>query len=361
MTAPPQHATTIGSDVDEEKTYSSKNAPPKLTLQTSDVSHEPQVAEETLQTKDRNDETTLGKRALGGFVVHPSESVPETLEDKKENFYTENKGDATMLGKHKPDAGVTSPSELAPEVLLKSFSDFGPELSPDMVSGKEMIQTVEEKIIYIDDKIIQSGGRPNSFDEKIAQEEDNHTVVERKVPWYGKRQYRLLLVGALIILLCLAGSTAWLGVRQSRSGAQLANKEVVAAGLAATQWLDLEGVRHYRVYFQDKNSEILESAWDSNNTGWKVSTVANAEMGVRRNTPIGAMNGWPHANYSFSHVSYTEDRYSVPHTYQKPRSSRFTTLEATKPSSSGRQIPVQPTYGTTTILVDCSERLSCLH
>jgi hypothetical protein len=77
----------------------------------------------------------------------------------------------------------------------------------------------------------------------------------------------------------------------------------MASGMAATQWLDLESIRHYRVYFLDRRNAILESAWDSNSTEWKTSVVASPDLKVQNRSSLGAAVGWPHANHSWTHVS----------------------------------------------------------
>jgi len=99
ITTLPQHATTNGSNVDEEKTYPFKNATPKLKLATLDISHEYQVAKETLQDRDRNNNIILENHVSEIFV---------TLVDKKENIHFEQ------------NRVATSPSEMAPEVFVKS-------------------------------------------------------------------------------------------------------------------------------------------------------------------------------------------------------------------------------------------------
>lgn len=353
----PQDGIPISDDLNKGQPDASKTVPPKLTLRTSEVSHEPHIATNTLGTKDEYNDTKSK-----GCAVQCVEIEPETPKGEKKHILIEQNQELAMSKKDKLGHVATSPSELAPEVLL-SPSDYSPELSQDMIFGKEIIRTVDEKMIHVqglDDKVLHAGGRTNSFDEKIVREESDY-LVGRKIPWYAQKRYRLLVVGAFIILLCLAGSTAWLGVRSRRNANRISTKEIPATtGLAATQWSDREGVKHYRVYFQDEKNAILESAWDSNSTGWTVSTVAGAEMGVRRNTPIGVMNGWPHANYTFTHVSY-QISHSLTTCLSDARLNRYITLEAMKPSLSEQRTLAQATHGTTTISVENSELLRCLH
>ena len=72
-------------------------------------------------------------------------------------------------------------------------------------------------------------------------------------------------------------------------------------GMAAVQWTDLNGTAHKRVYYQDQNNKIVESAWDNSSTfdAWEVNTISDA---VRPSTPIAAAAGYPHASHNFSLV-----------------------------------------------------------
>jgi hypothetical protein len=73
-------------------------------------------------------------------------------------------------------------------------------------------------------------------------------------------------------------------------------------GLAAMQWVDLDGINHYRVYYQDASNAVQESAWDSNDTSWQVSQVSDPTFKVKPGTPIAAAAGYPHANHSYTLV-----------------------------------------------------------
>lgn len=73
-------------------------------------------------------------------------------------------------------------------------------------------------------------------------------------------------------------------------------------GLAAMQWTDLNGTIHNRLYYQDNSNKIRESAWDNSATfdsAWKVNAITDA---VKPGTPIAAVVGYTHTNYSYSLV-----------------------------------------------------------
>jgi hypothetical protein len=204
---------------------------------------------------------------------------------------------------------VITPARFAPEVIPMGYSDSAPQVlrQPDFAAEKLEVQ--EEKIVYNDDMIHISGGHRNSFDEKIifAEDKSSSNTAEIPKPWYSSKQKRLLLLGAIIILACIAGVSLWIGVKKRRiRSRELINNGTInsmVSGMAATQWLDLEGQRHYRVFYQDQNNAILESAWESNATSWKASVVANPNLRVQNGSSLTAANGWPHANYTWTHVS----------------------------------------------------------
>lgn len=72
------------------------------------------------------------------------------------------------------------------------------------------------------------------------------------------------------------------------------------------QWTDLNGTLRKRLYYQDSNDKIRESAWDNNtsfDTTWKVNAISDP---AKPGTPIAAVAGYPHAshNYSLVHIVY---------------------------------------------------------
>jgi len=88
------------------------------------------------------------------------------------------------------------------------------------------------------------------------------------------------------------------------TGARFAN-----TGLAAMQWTDPNGTMHKRIYYQDKDNKVRESAWDNStafDTPWQINAISEAS---KPGTPIAAVAGWPHASYNYSLVS----RYLLEH------------------------------------------------
>ena len=70
-------------------------------------------------------------------------------------------------------------------------------------------------------------------------------------------------------------------------------------GMSALRWNIRNGTTRKRLYYQNQNHQIVESAWNDNNglaSAWEVSRVSDT---VKPGTPIGAVAGYPHASYNF--------------------------------------------------------------
>ena len=68
-------------------------------------------------------------------------------------------------------------------------------------------------------------------------------------------------------------------------------------GMAAMKWIDVNSTAHKRVYYQDQNNKIVESAWDNSSTFdalWEVNTISDA---MKPGTPIAAVAGYPGSSY----------------------------------------------------------------
>jgi hypothetical protein len=154
------------------------------------------------------------------------------------------------------------------------------------------MEVQEEKIIYNGDKILLSGGHKSSLDDMMLSPERNTsaTTPVKTSKWYTTKQYRIIFLIAVVIILCLVGIGAWIGSQKGKHRIETPHKSnllrITPSGMAATQWLDLDGIRNYRVYFQDQRNAILESVWDSNSTGWRVSEVANPDLKVQNQIAV---------------------------------------------------------------------------
>jgi hypothetical protein len=64
------------------------------------------------------------------------------------------------------------------------------------------------------------------------------------------------------------------------------------SSIASVNWVDSFGATHYRVYFQDTNNSLIQSAWDSQNQTWVASQILNATNtlvgDIKSATPMAA-------------------------------------------------------------------------
>jgi hypothetical protein len=189
--------------------------------------------------------------------------------------------------------------------------------------GKQ-VTSVDEKIVSYDDV----GKQAVHVDAYNAQSEPSRPAEGRKIFGLTRKTFFILLAVVLVLIIAAAVGGGVIGTRAAR------NREYTAAvptntpsptppqaptttqalyantGLAAMQWTDLNGTLHKRLYYQDNNDKIRESAWDNStafDTAWVTNIISDA---VKPGTPIAAAAGYPHASYSYSlvriaHVSFT--------------------------------------------------------
>lgn len=156
-------------------------------------------------------------------------------------------------------------------------------------------------------------------DKELA--ESPRLVEERKVFGMRRRTFFILspMVFALIIASAIGGGVG--GTIATRSREQTATIPTAIpsstspqaptttrlrytnTGLAALQWTDLDGTLQKRLYYQDNNDRILESAWDNSTSfdaAWNINAISDA---VKPGTSIAAAAGYPFASYDSSLVS----------------------------------------------------------
>ncbi|KAI1384903.1 uncharacterized protein F4822DRAFT_416654 [Hypoxylon trugodes] len=69
--------------------------------------------------------------------------------------------------------------------------------------------------------------------------------------------------------------------------------------IAALHWVDGSNTSQYRVYYQlDNQTDIFESAWESDNHTWSVSAISDLNSNAKKGTPLAAAAGYPHTNTS---------------------------------------------------------------
>lgn len=230
----------------------------------------------------------------------PLSTAPEDTQysnlEVDHNRWLENDGNAAPIVGQDPKG----------EKIL-SYSDVGKQVAP-----------VDEKVVSYDDV----GKQAVTVDVDNAQSEPSRLTEERKI--FGLRRKTFFILLAVVLVLIAAAVGGGVG---GTSAAR--NREDTAAvptntpsptppqaptttqalyantGLAAMQWTDLNGTLHKRVYYQDNNDQIRESAWDNStafDTAWVINNISDA---VKPGTPIAAAAGYPHASYNYSLVRIT--------------------------------------------------------
>lgn len=108
------------------------------------------------------------------------------------------------------------------------------------------------------------------------------------------------LVAAVVVALGVGLGTHF-GLNHSSSTAKsFSSATVNNMSIAAVHWLDVDNVSQYRVFFQAKNqSKVLQSASNSDDKNWTVSTITTANTDVRTGTPLSAVAGYLNTNLNY--------------------------------------------------------------
>ena len=148
-----------------------------------------------------------------------------------------------------------------------------------------------------------------------------HFTPKRKIFGLKRKTFFVLLAVSLVLVAAgaigggVGGAKSMRGRRKTTSGNPAPSAVIPSSstpsstsipyantGLAAVQWIDLNGTAHKRVYYQDQDDRIVESAWDNSSTfdaAWDINTISDA---VKPGTPITAAAGYPHASHNYSLV-----------------------------------------------------------
>ena len=188
----------------------------------------------------------------------------------------------------------------------------------------------EEKIIgYNDGKIIDASDEKNLVlsdvgkqalvaETLVSESESPLPTAKRRIYGWRRRMFFVLLVVVLVLLIAAivgGGVGGTLAAHNRAKAATTPMQHTLPAtrpsyantGLAAMQWIDLNGTLHKRLYYQDHSNMIRESAWDNStafNSTWNVNTITDA---VKPSTPIAAVAGYPHASHNYSLVRFVYD------------------------------------------------------
>lgn len=203
------------------------------------------------------------------------------------------------------DDSQYSTLELHQGYLLEHDSEAAPIVGQDPRN---------EKIIsYVD-----VGKQAVVADVNDVQSESSPSAEERKIFGLRRKTFFILLAVVLILITAVAigggvGGTMATQDREKSASVPIPSPTPAQAptttrslytntGLAATQWTDLNGTLHKRLYYQDNRNKIRESAWDNStafDTPWEVNAIGGS---AKPGTPIAAAAGYPHARYNYTLV-----------------------------------------------------------
>lgn len=227
-----------------------------------------------------------GSRPLSSAPVPVPPDIQYSTLELDNNRWLENDGSAAPI--------VVQDPENETNAKYIGFSNAA------LIVGQDL---TNEKIVVHND-----GKRAAAYD---PQNELSPPVEERKI--FGLRRKTFLILSLLVLFLITAGTVGGgvggaLAARNRNKTATVPKAstavrvEYANTGMAAMLWTDLNGTLHKRLYYQDDKDKIRESAWDNTtsfNAAWKINAISDA---VKPGTPIGAVAGYPHANYSYALV-----------------------------------------------------------
>lgn len=154
-------------------------------------------------------------------------------------------------------------------------------------------------------------GDPYNPQQDLAPSTKQHKIL-------GLKRKTFMIILAVVIFLIVAGGASGgagetIAMRDQKPTTTVSKNipspttrlRYANTGLAAMQYTDPNGTLHKRIYYQDKNNTIRESAWDDStafDAAWQVNAISDA---VKPNTPIAAAAGYPHASYSYTLVRFS--------------------------------------------------------
>lgn len=184
----------------------------------------------------------------------------------------------------------------------------------------------EKTIAYNDEKIIDFSNEKSTHYSDVGKQaiivnvldagaEESNSAGTPDVKLLGSPRRRVIAISCIILCVIIAATLG--GALGGKNAAQrkaqttgtptsLQGPKKSASypntGLAAMQWVDLNATMQRRIYYQDRDNRIRESAWDNSTAFAATWTVHNISAAVKPDTPIAAAAGYPHASHNFSLV-----------------------------------------------------------
>lgn len=228
------------------------------------------------------------------MVPAPGDTEYSTLEVDHNRWLENDRKAALIVGQDHKDEKILSDHDVGKAALIVGQDPKDEKILSYNDDGKQAVDTEVHN----------------------APAESSRPTEERKIFGLRRKTFFILLPVVLVLIIAAAVGGGVGGSRAARNRKQTDHASSTTpqapattrgrypnTGLAAMQWTDLNGTLHKRLYYQDNNNKVRESAWDNNtafDTAWKVNVISDA---VKPGTPIAAVAGYPHASYNYSLVS----------------------------------------------------------
>lgn len=230
-----------------------------------------------------------GSRPLSSALVPVPESTQYSTLEVDNNRWLENDGNAAPIPVQDPK-----------KEKIVSYNGVD---KAALIVGQDPRN--EKIVIHNDD-----GKLPVAASLYNVHAESSPPTKEHKIFGLRRKIFFILLVMVLVLIIAGAVGGGVGGAIAARNRNKNAAPKAATAsqvgcantGLAAMLWTDLNGTLHKRLYYQDNNDKIRESAWDNStsfNTAWNVNAISDVAKAC---TPIAAVAGYPHASYNYSLV-----------------------------------------------------------
>ncbi|KAH7127863.1 hypothetical protein B0J13DRAFT_679389 [Dactylonectria estremocensis] len=207
-----------------------------------------------------------------------------------------------------------------PEVYSEPGSNL-PEVAPPVTSSlPEVVGGAKHDGAYH-----AVPGQDGKLDrEQFAALGGDNALAERRI-WGLKRKtfFIVLAIAIVVIIGAVVGGVvgALVGKNDSDSDSDSSSSTTTSSGssptpttvatnvlpksqLASSNWTDNDGYEHYYLFYQNRQSEIMSSIWDSENKTWEARGVTdNLESSVELNTIRGtsiASTAWRDSDNDFN-------------------------------------------------------------
>lgn len=191
------------------------------------------------------------------------------------------------------------------EVDHDRYLEHNPKSAPIHVDGDNGLIVRRDDPKLLAESAPTSGKAENDRD-VLVDKEAVQPPTERKILGLRRRTFFIVAIIAFVVIVAAAvgGGVGGALAHNSSSSSSSSNRTTYPnTGLAAIQYLDPNGTLEKRVYYQDADLKIRESAWNNASAfhaPWLVSVIT--DEAAKADTPIAATCGYPHASLNYTLV-----------------------------------------------------------